>query len=363
MNQSPDKSQPPSTSYRGTFRRHRKLFCLPVILGVLAAAFFLFAVSKSYTSSASLWVDSDAPAPSSIGATTGAPLTEPPSTAVQGILSELLETRAFDSSVAENSLLGKSLGSSAAVQTKAVDTLGAGQIVQSVPGNQILSVSYSASSPGVAESVLGAVVTQLRNYTNRLTAEHNQGAVAYDREQAKADETALAAARSNVSAYLAQHPGATQNDPNYASLVSAENNAATQLAQANTSLSQSGGTSSNADGWSIQVIDAPSPAIAATPRKSKMAEVILGGALAGLLVSFLAVVALTPAKKESWEDELPIGSPLGPDGPPANPFRAEGPVGATGSAHATPGATAFGHRRLSLGDRRFQTPSAPSREQ
>ena len=53
-----------------------------------------------------------------------------------------------------------------------------------------------------------------------------------------------------------------------------------------------------------------------------MAEVILGGAIGGLLVSFLAVVALTPAKKEVWEDELPIGNQLGPDVPPADPFPA-----------------------------------------
>lgn len=362
MNQGLDKSKPPSTSYRATFRRHRKLFCTPVILGALAAAFFLFGIAKSDTSTASLWIDSAAPAPSSIGANTGAPLTEPPSTAVQGILSELLKTRAFASSVAETSLLGKSLGSGAAIQAKAEHQLGGGQIVQSIPGDQVLTVSYSASSPAMAESVLGAVVTQLRNYTDRLTAQHNQGALAYDREQEEAAETALATARSNVTAYQAQHPGATQSDPTYASLVSAENNAETQLAQANTTLSPVGGTS-NSSGWSIQVIDPPSPATTATPRKSKMAEVILGGALGGLLVSFLAVVALTPAKEEVWEDELPIGSPLGPDVPPADPFPAESPGVATASAYLIRGTTASGERRLSLSHRRGQTPAVPTEEQ
>jgi hypothetical protein len=34
-----------------------------------------------------------------------------------------------------------------------------------------------------------------------------------------------------------------------------------------------------------------------------------------MLVSFLAVVALTPAKKPEWEEELPLGGPSQPDGP------------------------------------------------
>lgn len=361
MNQGLDNSKPVPTSYRGTFRRHRKLFCAPIILGTLAAGFFLFGMAKSYTSTASLWVDTAPPVSSSVGANTGAPLTQPPSSAVQGVLSELLMTRSFASTVAETSLLGKSLGSAAAVQAKAEDHLGAGQIVQSVPGNQILALSYSASSPAMAQSVLGAVVTQLRHYTDRLTAQHNQTALGYDREQVKADETALSAARSQVTAYQAQHPGVTQSDPNYASLVSAEDSAATQLAQATTALSQVAGAS-NANGWLISVLDPPSPGISTTARKSKMAEVILGGVLGGVLVSFLAVVALTPAKKEAWEDELPFGNPLSPDVPPADPFKAK-PSGVAGpSPHPTPGTTAFGQRRLSLGGRRFHTPSVPTDE-
>lgn len=362
MNQAFDNSKGPSTSYRGTFRRHRKLFCTPIVLGVLAAGFFLFGIAKSYKSTASLWVDTAAPAASSIGTSTGAPLAEPPSTAAQGILSELLTTRAFAASVAKTSLLGKSLGTDAAIQMNAESELGDGQIVQTVPGNQILALSYTASSPAMAQSVLAAVVTQLRNYTNRVTAQHNGAALAYDRDQVKAAQASLATARSNVAAYQAQHPGATQTDPNYAALVSAEGNASTQLAQANSTLSQLAG-SSNANGWSIQVIDPANPGTAATPRKSKMAEVILGGALGGMLVSFLAVVLLTPAKKEEWEDELPLGNPLSPEVPPADPFRAGLPGVATASAQSASAPTNFGHRRLSLGDRRFQTPSAPTEEQ
>jgi hypothetical protein len=95
-----------------------------------------------------------------------------------------------------------------------------------------------------------------------------------------------------------------------------------------------------------------------------MAEVIVGGALGGLLVSFLAVVALTPAKKELWEDELPIGGPLFPD-VPSDPFGAASPGVPTATEDSALASTWSGQPRLSLGERRFQfrTRSAHNEEQ
>jgi uncharacterized protein involved in exopolysaccharide biosynthesis len=356
MDQGLDKSKPPSTSYRETFRRHRKLLCLPLILGGLAAAvFLLFGMGKTYKTSANLWVDTTATAPSSVGDNNSSPLAEPPAAAEQALLGELLMTRAFAASVAENSLLGKSLGSPDAIRANAPGLLGSGQVATSVPGGQVLQISYSASSPAMAESVLGAVIAQLRNYTDQLRVEHDQAAVAYSRQQVNLAESALATARRNVAAYREQHPAASQTDPKYASLVAAQKNAVKQLALANTALSQAAGTG-NAGSWSVRVIDPPSQATTTPMRKSKMAEVIIGGVLGGLLVSFLAVVALTPAKKEvwedelpkreGWEDELPIGGPLFPDIPPADP------------------PAAVEHSGLLLGDRGWvRTPPAPTEEQ
>ena len=350
MDQDLDKSKPPSTSYRETFSRHRKLLCMPVILGALAAAFFLFGTGKTYKSTASLWVDTAPPAPSSVGSNATTSLAEPPAAAEQAILGELLATRAFAASVAQTASPGKSSGSADATGETAAQLVGTGQVASTVPGGQVLQISYSAPSPAMAESVLGALITQLRTYTDRLTAHHDQATVAYDREQAKTAETALTTASSNVTAYHAQHPQTTLADPNYASLVAAENNAATQLSQANTALSQAG----TGQGWSIQVTDPPSPAITTPLRKSKIAEVILAGMLGGLLVSFLAVVALTPAKKEVWEDELAIGGPLVPDVPPADPFHAPSPAVPTAPAQSAPAATGAGGLRALLGERRFQ---------
>jgi len=350
MDQGREKSKPQSASYRETFRRHRKLFCAPIVLGALAAALVLFGMGKTYKSTANLWVDTTPPMPSSISANASGG-DGPPAAAEQALLSELLTTDAFDASVAKQTI-GKPLSHAEALRT-AQALFGTGQIVPMVTGNQILQISYTGSSSSTAQKVLAATIAQLRSYNDRLADQHNQAALAYDTEQVKAAEAAVTSARSSVTTYQAQHPGFSQTDPTYVSLSAAESNALSQLAQANTALSQVTGTT-NADGWSIQVIDSPTPAVATPLKKRKVAEVILGGALGGLLVSFLAVVALTPAKKEAWEDELPTGAPFVPSVPPVDPFRA----GATGvpmaSAHSAQPATGARHSRLSLGDRRFQ---------
>jgi uncharacterized protein involved in exopolysaccharide biosynthesis len=361
MDQVLDKSKTPSTSYRETFRRHRKLFCIPPILGALVAAFLAFGMSKPYKATANLWVDTAPPAPSSISAGSG-PTTEPPAAAAQGLLSELLKTNSFNASVAESSLLGKSLGAHSS-RTNAAALLGTGKITASAVGSQVLQLGYTASSPAIATSVLAAVIAQLRNYTDRLTAQYNQAAIAYDRELVKAAETVLATARGQVRAYQAQHPGVGQADPTYAALVTAQENAATQLAQANTALSQVAPPGTGA--WSVQAVDPPANVGSAALSKKKMVEVIFGGALGGLLVSFLAVVALTPAKKEVWEDELPIGGPIAPNVAPADPVRAGSPRVPVAPVRSTEMPTAVGQARLSLGDRRFQfrTPSATTEDQ
>jgi uncharacterized protein involved in exopolysaccharide biosynthesis len=360
LEQSPDKSNPPPTSYRQTWRRHRKLFLVPVVLGALAGAFFVFSSHPSYKSTASLWVDTAAPLPSTVGVGPTTPLSAPPAAAEQGILTELLTTQSFAASVAKNSSLGKTLGNSASIWKDAPTYLEGGQIVPTVAGEQILRITYSGPSPEEAQSVLAAVVAQLRDYNTDLTTQHDQNSVAYDREQVKLAQDALTAARDNVNSYLQQHPGASQADPNLLALTAAENNAVTALGTANATLSQASGTR-DAGGWTIQVVDPASPGLAPGVGKKKMLEVILGGAFGGLLLSLLIVVAITPAKKEPWEDELPLGTPLVPNIPPADAFHRPAPMTTafphTPSPDAQPPvpAAVVGQDgpRLSTGERRF----------
>lgn len=339
-----DKDMPPATSYRGTFRRHRRLFYAPVVLGAIVAAVFVFSTGKTYKSTTSLWIDTAASAPSSISAN-GGPLSEPPSAAEQAVLSELLSTRAFTASIAKSVLPRRAVPTPAAAQASAAALLGSGQLVETPSGSQVLQLTYTGSSPTLAKSVLTAAVKQLRHYTATLTARHNQATAAFDAQQVKVTRRAMRVARNNLAIYQAQHPGVGQTNSSYASLVAAETNAVTQLSQAKNALSQISSTG-NSDIWSVQVIDPANPGSSIPVRKRKIAEVILGGGLAGALLSFLAVVALTPAKKEVWEDELPTNGSFGHD-----PLHALRP---RMNGMSTASATAGGQALLSLVDRRFR---------
>ena len=320
-----DDTRPPSTSYRETYRRHRTLFRVPVLLGAAVAALILFTTSATYKSTASLWVDTAAPVASSIGADGTPTLSEPPASSEQGILTELLTTGSFADSVARSSALGAKLGSAAAIREEAPKLIEHGQVTATPAGGQILNVSYTGATRGLSESVLGGILTQLRDYNDTLSAQHSAAAIAYDREQVALDEKTLETANTNLKTYAARHPDASKGDPTYLSLSSAQNTAVTQLGQANTTLNQVTGAT-HSGGWTIRVLDAPSPAVSLAPSKKKIVGVILGGALAGMLASFLAIVAMTPAKKEQWEDELPLGGPSDldgaddPDGATVDPF-------------------------------------------
>jgi hypothetical protein len=65
----------------------------------------------------------------------------------------------------------------------------------------------------------------------------------------------------------------------------------------------------------VQVIDYPNGATSLAKGKKKMIEVIFGGVLGGALVSFLATMALTPKRRDPWEDEL-LAEPALPAGGP-----------------------------------------------
>jgi hypothetical protein len=117
---------------------------------------------------------------------------------------------------------------------------------------------------------------------------------------------AVATARNQENAYLEQHPGSTQGgDPNLAALASAVAAANSELAQANATLTADKGAS-NAIG-SAQIIDAPSLPGGPTSGKKKELEGILGGLIAGMMISLLGTIALTRGKSDRWEDELAEG--------------------------------------------------------
>jgi hypothetical protein len=148
------------------------------------------------------------------------------------------------------------------------------------------------------------MVTALVQDGVRFTAQHNQAAADYYKTQAAAAAKAVAATRSQATQYLGQHPNATANDPNLSALTTAEQAASAQLTQANANLSAA--LSTNA-GNPVRVIDAATRPVGPTSGKSKQLVGILGGLLAGVLISFLGTVALTRGKSGPWDEALASG--------------------------------------------------------
>jgi uncharacterized protein involved in exopolysaccharide biosynthesis len=310
-----------SALYRQTFRRHRLLLTLPVVAAVILAAWTSFGHPKAYESTASLWVDKPASAQSSLGNLNPAEL--PPAQQEQQVLLELLTTRSFMTGVAETSglkqylaagtsdgfgptaLLSKLTGPPS-VQDQIVAALGPGRVTSLTPGPQVLQVSYTGGTPAVARNTLEAIVNGLERESTNLGRRHNEVAVDYYRSQVQAASKTLSSLRDQIAAYTKSHRGRGGRDANLAALQTAEGAASTQVNEANASLSQaSGAAQAGSDGSAVHVLDAPTMPVGPTSGMKRRIMAIVGGLFAGLVISFLAVVVLTPTRRDPWEDEQP----------------------------------------------------------
>lgn len=304
-----------STTYRQTFRQQRLLLSLPIVVAMLIAGALTVTSAKSYLSTASLWVDNPATTDSSLGNLN--PAMTPPSTQEQNVVTELLATEGFDLAVAHNSSLASYLSSHSgggipilssgggSLDARIVAALAPPAVTTSVPGPQVLQISYSGPTPALAQSTLRAIVAELQKDSTAFSQQHSQGAIEYYTGQVDTATQALLATRNQADAYRAQHPSAQPGDPNLAAFQTTETSAGSELAQAQAGLSaakaalKGGGTASQ-----VQAIDSASIPTGPTSGKKKEVEGILGGLAAGLLISFLGTIALTRRETDPWEDEL-----------------------------------------------------------
>jgi uncharacterized protein involved in exopolysaccharide biosynthesis len=316
-----------SSTYRQTFRRHRVLLSVPIVLAVLIAGGLTVMSPKSYMSTASLWVDNPATTDSSLGNLN--PAITPPSTQEQNVVTELLATQGFDLKVAHNSSLASYLsshsgggipilsGGGGSLDDRIVAALTPPAVTTTVPGPQVLQISFSGPSPAVAQSTLQALVTELQKDSTAFSQQHSQAAIEYYLGQVDSATKSLEATRNQADAYRAQHPNAQPGDPNLAAFQTAETSSGSELAQAQAGLSaaksalKGGSTASQ-----VKLIDSADLPTAPTSGKKKQVEGILAGLAAGLLISFLGTLGLTKRESDPWEDELAESADSGPLGQP-----------------------------------------------
>jgi hypothetical protein len=313
--------------YRDTFRRHRLLFALPPLVALLIAFWVVAGTPKQYEASTALWFDNPPGQASSI--TQGTDLTgqtTPPAAQAQVVLNELLTTRHFrmqigdsgpmESYLAHNDPQGfgpkallAALRGSGSLDDRVVAALGPAAVTTKVVGPQVLAVTLRSTSATVAAGSLRALTKEFD--AERGVAEKAQGtaSLAYYREASAAAQVALATAQTRVKRYAAAHPGATPCattkaassstcDLDLKTLSDAQKAASATAVTAGGQLNQAliGLSTLPSSTSKILVLDAPRVPTApiSGPKKSLIAAI--AGLFAGLLVSLLAIIAITGAE-------------------------------------------------------------------
>jgi hypothetical protein len=288
-----------------------------LVLALFVSVWYVVARPKSYQTSATVWFDTQPPAPSSIDVTTNGPS---PAAQAQTVFQELVATRAFMIKVGHRSplaayvaarhshnngptalfskaisLVKKSGGGSPNVDDGIVGAL-SGKVTAVVVGPQVLRVTLTGADPSVAVGTLQGLVAE---YGDELAADRSgrdQVTVQYYQDQLASATAALADANAAETAYLSDHPsvaGAGPTDPQLTGLVQATTDAEQKVTEARNNLDTATQTlnSTRAEA-SFHVIDAPLGAVALSGKKK---EIFAGvaGLFVGIMVTVLGLVALT----------------------------------------------------------------------
>jgi uncharacterized protein involved in exopolysaccharide biosynthesis len=298
--------------YRDTIRRHRRLLLAPILVCLGMALWTVAGSPKEYQSTVSLWVDNPPPAASSL--VQQDVVQTPPADAQQLVVDELLTTKSFRLAIGHHSPLAAYLGSNpskgwgptallpfgggGSVDDEIVGALTAKKVTTTVAGPQVLQISYKSPSPAVAAGTLRALVTEFNAQLAKLGRERDRAALGFYQGQVAVASRAVTDAKQAVTKYVSTHPGATAaGDPELRALVKTQHATGPVLTHATTRLNQAAGAIAepSASGAHASVIDPAATPTAPASGKKKLILAVFGGAFVGALISFLILIALTPA--------------------------------------------------------------------
>jgi hypothetical protein len=286
--------------YIETYREHRVLFLVPLLVGMLFALWTTLGAPQVYRSSTSIWSDT---AGGSANDLSGAP---PPAAQEQTTLNELLRTQYFPTAVAKRgplkaylkshpsegwgpgALLTKLKGA-ATLDDRTASYLSPKRVTSLVLGPHVLKVSYDGPSAAVAYGTLKALIKEYEGQRNLLRTD----AINKYREAVAAASKELRDTRAEVTTYLREHPGASGSDPQMQALRHAEQDAVVQLTGATQGLNDAATSTLGTSQPTLRIVDPPEVPTAATSTHKKFLFSIFAGLFVGALVSALGIVALT----------------------------------------------------------------------
>jgi uncharacterized protein involved in exopolysaccharide biosynthesis len=307
--------------YLETFFRHRKALLAPIALAIAISVAFVAVQPRTYQAKAQLWFNSTAV----LGESSPADANRTPAQVGQSTFQELLQTRNFTTSVGHNGPLASYMqnghmpsygplgpidelrgNSSVTAQEKlddAMEKLLQKQVHTSVSGPQIVTITFDYTNANVAQGTLQELtkefsdqVLQAQRVRNQQGVNQLNQQVTYYQQQATANDAALAQ-------YASAHPGAGASDTTYAGLQRAADQSHQQLSSATQQRDQAQVKQNQLDKGAVldfRVIDPAS----IPDGVQGFATTLLSGAAAGLaiglLISFLALVALVLADRTLW---------------------------------------------------------------
>jgi uncharacterized protein involved in exopolysaccharide biosynthesis len=284
--------------YLATFSRHKIGLVLPVVLALAISSWYAMGRPHKYESYMSVWFDTPVPGASSLVDPQNNNLT--PSAQGQQTLQELLGTKQFLIDVGQSGRLGTyfhSQGPASGVDGEIVAAL-TNKFSLTVVGPQVLRVAMTSTNPEYMQGSLSGVATAYVDQVTGTLQARDQASVAYDQTQVKGSYTAAQQANEAVYAFQRSHPGQTAtNNVELSQLTQSAfqaqetyNTNLTTLEQAQISLQNVAAPTA------FHVVDAPSAPVRLSSKKH-MIFTIVAGLAAGLVVSILALSALTSLDK------------------------------------------------------------------
>jgi uncharacterized protein involved in exopolysaccharide biosynthesis len=275
---------------------------LPVLIAVVISSAFAISRPHKYQSTMSLWFDSEASQASTVLNPGNGPT--PAATGIT-VLQEFLATDAFRQDVVLHSPLGAEFskpGDTAQLEAFAGSLTKA--FTETASGPQVVEVTMTAANPAYMKGMLNAVNLRLSaEITNLLNNRSNQSSAYWTPVVNQARQT-LTSDDAAVQTYVRNHQKENlAADNTYSQLTQAAAAAATALTNDSNGLEQSElGDQPQLASQSFHVIDPPSPPVALSSKKH---DILIGvaGLLAGIVISLIALSALTGLDKTARSEE------------------------------------------------------------
>jgi uncharacterized protein involved in exopolysaccharide biosynthesis len=274
-------------TYLELFFRHRLLLTAPLLIALVAGVGWGLTRDRTYKATASVWTDAPIPNDSTVGTRPVNDTT--PSAGQQELLTELLATRTFQLSVANDSPMAKDLQGRSATDVESALNGMAGKIEVSTAGPQVVTVSVKDTDPQMATGISSSLVKQfIAAETDRIQRRVN-AQLTYDKQQLTESAEALSTAQAALARYTRAHPDAGASDGTITQLTAAVTTAQQQNATAAEAVTKDNALLAHvADNSVLEVIDQPTSAYP----QSRMKPLVIGG-IGGLLAGgTLVIVAL-----------------------------------------------------------------------